>query len=91
MQEPNQWHLSKSFNVSFILAVVLQTVSLAWFMAGLEARTKQNQIDIARQSERLRAVENTAQQQAITLARIDENLQSVKRMIEVLANDKDFR
>ena len=81
-ENENQWHLSKSFNVSFIFAVGMQTLALAWFMASLDNRTKQNAVDIARHDTRLAAVEATAQQQAVTLARIDENLVAIKNMIE---------
>lgn len=81
-ENETQWHLSKSFNVSFIFAVGMQTLALAWFMAGLDNRTKQNAVDLARHDTRIAAVEATAQQQAVMLARIDENLVAIKNMIE---------
>lgn len=68
--------------MSFIFAVGMQTLALAWFMAGLDNRTKQNSVEIARHDTRLQAVERTVQTQAVTLARIDENLVAIKNMIE---------
>jgi len=82
MAQENQWHLSKSFNVSFILAVSMQTVTLIWFIADLAASIERNTIDLARHDTRIENLEATSQQQAVTLARIDENVQALKLLME---------
>jgi len=36
------WHLSKSVPLSIIFAVIVQTVTLVWFIAGLNASIENN-------------------------------------------------
>lgn len=80
---PNeQWHLSKSVPLSIILAVIVQTVTLVWFIAGLNASILQNTRDLIRHETRIEALEGSAQSQAIAIARMDENIQVIRSMLE---------
>ena len=36
------WHLSKSVPATFILAIVIQTVGLVWYMSSLDATVTTN-------------------------------------------------
>lgn len=82
----NQWHLSKSVPVTFILAIVAQTIALIWFVATLRNDVDNNAYRIERVSlvheTRLEALEKVVQNQAIMLARIDENLKAIREAIE---------
>jgi len=80
--EDKQWHLSKSVPISFILAIVAQTVALIWFVATLRSDVDMNQQQILRHEIRLETVENIVQSQAVMLARIDENLKAIRDAIE---------
>ena len=78
----NQWHLSKSVPVTFILAIVMQTIALVWFVASLDSEIESNTRELVRHETRLIALEASVQAQAVAMARIDENINSIKMMME---------
>ena len=82
MNPDTQWHLSKSVPISFILAIVAQTVALIWFVATLRNDVDANSSEIIRQQTRIQVIEQTVQSQAVMLARIDENLKAIRELIE---------
>ena len=83
---PNEpWHLSKSVPISFILAIIMQTVALVWFVASMNSGIQINASDIVRHDTRLKAPEDTVQGQAIALARIDENIKAIRSTLEAMA------
>ena len=85
----NEWHLSKSVPVTFILAIVAQTIALIWFVATLR-----NDVDVNRDSinrnltsikqnqEQIAELRVVVQSQAVTLARIDENIKAIRTAVE---------
>jgi cell division protein FtsB len=82
------WHLSKSVPLSIIFAVVAQTVTLVWFIAGLNASIDNNARDIVRHETRIEALETSVQNQAIAVARMDENIQAIRQMLEQMARGR---
>lgn len=85
----NQWHLSKSVPITFILAIIAQTIALIWFVATLRNDVDNNQAQIVRHEVRIETVENIVQNQAVMLARIDENLKAIRDAIERNAQRPD--
>ena len=79
------WHLSKSVPLSIIFAVIAQTVTLVWFIAGLNASIESNSRDLVRHETRIEALETSVQNQAIAVARMDENIQAIRSMLEQMA------
>mgnify|MGYP000485696724 CR=1 FL=1 len=85
----NEWHLSKSVPVTFILAIVAQTIALIWFVATLR-----NDVDVNRDSinrnvtsiqqnqDQIAELRVVVQSQAVTLARIDENIKAIRAAVE---------
>lgn len=82
MSQDSQWHLSKSVPVTFILAIIAQTFALIWFVASLRNDVDNNKNQLIRHEARLGVVESTIQNQAVMLARIDENLKAIRDAIE---------
>jgi cell division protein FtsB len=82
------WHLSKSVPLSIIFAVIVQTVTLVWFIAGLNASIENNARDIVRHETRLESLETSVQNQAISVARMDENIQAIRQMLEQMARSQ---
>ncbi len=78
----DSWHLSKSIPLTFVLAILGQTIALVWFVADLNNDIQTNTREIVRHETRLIALENIVQTQAITMARIDENIKSIREMME---------
>jgi len=77
-----EWHLSKSIPLTFVLAIIAQTVALVWFVSSLNSAIDSNTRDIMRHEARLNTLEQVVQQQAVTMGRIDENIKSIRLMME---------
>jgi hypothetical protein len=80
--EKQQWHLSKSVPATFVLAIVLQTVGLVWYMSNLDSNVTVNAREIARHEIRINEIEKTAQLQAVMLGRIDENIKAIRDAVD---------
>ena len=77
-----EWHLSKSIPLTFVLAILAQTAALVWFVSSLNSAIDSNTRDIMRHEARLNTLEQVVQQQAVTMGRIDENIKSIRLMME---------
>ena len=78
----DSWHLSKSVPATFILAIVIQTVGLVWYMSSLDANVTTNAREIARHEIRINEIEKTSQLQAVMLGRIDENIKAIRDAVD---------
>jgi len=76
------WHLNRSVPISFIFAIMCQTVALIWFVAALSNDVANNKEDLSRLEERTSNLELVAQTQAVMLARIDENIKGIREFLE---------
>ncbi len=82
----DSWHLSKSVPISFILAIVGQTVALVWYVSSLDNNIKNNQRELIRHETRIESLEKIVQSQAVTLGRMDENIKAIRHSVEKMAN-----
>lgn len=82
MDNNEEWHLSKSVPVTLVFAIAVQTAGFIWYMSALDKSVETNAREIARQEVRLMAVESSVQTLEITMARIDENIKSIRVMME---------
>ena len=82
----NSWHLSKSVPITFILAIVGQTVALVWYVSSLDNNIENNQRELIRHETRIEAIEKVVQSQAVTLGRMDENIKAIRNSVEKMAN-----
>ena len=85
MSNSDDWHLSKSVPVTFILAIIAQTIALVWYVSSLDNDVKNNTRDLLRHEVRLEALEKIVQSQALTLARMDENIKAIRTSVEKMA------
>lgn len=76
------WHLSRSVPITFILAIACQTIALIWFVATLRNDVDINKVEIMRLDVRASSLEAIVQSQAVTLARIDENIKGIRQHLE---------
>ena len=83
------WHLSKSVPVTLIVAIVLQTISLVWYVSSLDSSVKNNARDLVRQETRINTLEKTVQSQAVSLGRIDENIKAIRNLVERMAEQSE--
>lgn len=80
------WHLSRSVPITFLFAILLQTVALIWFVATLRNDVDTNRTEIIRLETRTGQLETVVQSQAITMARMDENIKAIRDAVETMAN-----
>ena len=83
------WHLSKSVPVTLIAAIVLQTISLVWYVSSLDSSVNNNARDLVRQETRINTLEKTVQSQAVSLGRIDENIKAIRNLVERMAEQAE--
>ena len=88
MSQDHQWHLSKSVPITFIFAIIMQTIALIWFVATLRNDVDSNQKELLRLETRTSSLEQIVQSQAITLGRIDENIKSIRMILDSMAREK---
>lgn len=81
----DSWHLSKSVPLSLIAAIAGQTLGIVWYISSLDSSVEINAREIARHEIRINAIEKTSQNQAVMLARIDENLNAIRDIVEKMA------
>lgn len=80
---PNDpWHLSRSVPLTLVFAIACQTIALIWFVATLSNDVETNKTDLIRLDARTTSLEAVVQGQAITLARIDENIKGIREYLE---------
>lgn len=84
MRIDEPWHLSKSVPISFIFAIIMQTLALVWFISSLNGSVENNERELVRQETRIQTLETVVQGQAVFVARMDENIQAIRGMIESL-------
>ena len=83
------WHLSRSVPISFIFAILMQTIALVWFVSGLNSSVEANSKELVRHETRIAALEGVVQTQAVTLARLDENIKAIRTAVEKMANGQN--
>lgn len=80
------WHMSRSFNVSQVLAIVGQTVALIWFVSALNSEVEANKAMNIKQDAKIESLEKIVQSQAVTMARMDENIKAIRTAVESMAS-----
>ena len=73
---------NKSVSISFLIGILFQTGALVWYVSSLASAIDLNARDIGRHEARLDSISEIIQSQAITLGRMDENIKSIREMME---------
>jgi len=89
--KPEPWHLNKSVPLTLVFAIVMQTIALVWFISSLNSAVDSNKFAIVKLQSKTETLEERVQSQAVTIARIDENLKFIRNSVETLLGEKrDF-
>lgn len=83
-----QWHLSKSVPISIIVGFIMQFAGFVWWTSQLDSRVEVNTSEIVRLEVRTDKLEEIVQSQAVTLGRMDENIKSIRVILEGMARQK---
>lgn len=82
------WHLSKSVPISIIVGFIMQFAGFVWWTSALDSRVQVNTSEIVRLEVRTDKLEEIVQSQAVTLGRMDENIKSIRAILESMARQK---
>ena len=86
-KEDDGWHISKSVPATLLLGLVTQAAAIVWTVSMMMSDIDRNSENLNAFSERVTKVEEMVQSQAISMARIDENIQHIRGAVEKMAND----
>ena len=79
------WHISRSVPATLLLGLITQAAAIVWTVSMMMADIQQNTEKLIGFSERVSKVENMVQSQAVSMARIDENIQHIRGAVEKMA------
>ena len=68
-----------------MLGLVTQAAAIVWTVSMMMADIQQNTEKLIGFSERVNRVETMVQSQAISMARIDENIKAIRKSVEQMA------
>tara|TARA_R110001606_G_C15307203_1_gene643239 strand:- start:1040 stop:1303 length:264 start_codon:yes stop_codon:yes gene_type:complete len=80
------WHISKSVPASLLLGLVTQAAAIVWTVSMMMSDIERNSQDIAEFNNRMQKVESSVQTLAISMARIDANIQHIRGAVEKMAD-----
>ena len=83
IQEP--WHLSKSVPISLIFGLITQGAAIVWTVSMMMGDIDRNRQDIFQLENKIGKVEQAVQDQAVSMARIDENIKAIRQAVEKMA------
>ena len=87
-KDEDNWHLSRSVPITLIFGLIAQAAAIVWTVSMMMSDIERNSEDIMRLQSRISIVEDATQRQAISMARIDENIKAIRQSVEKMANDK---
>ena len=86
MKDQDGWHISKSVPATLLLGLMTQAAAIVWTVSMMMADIQQNTEKLINFSERVNRVEVMVQSQAISMARIDENIKAIRKSVEQMAS-----
>ena len=82
----DRWHLSKSVPITLIFGLLVQGAAIVWTVSMMMSDIENNREEIIVLEKRIGRIEVSVQNQAISLARIDENIKAIRSSVEKMAD-----
>jgi hypothetical protein len=82
----DSWHLSKSVPITLIFGLLVQGAAIVWTVSMMMSDIENNREEIIVLEKRIGRIEVSVQNQAISLARIDENIKAIRSSVEKMAD-----
>ena len=86
MADQDGWHISRSVPATLLLGLVTQAAAIVWTVSMMMSDIDRNSQDIAEFNNRMQKVESSVQTLAISMARIDANIQHIRGAVEKMAD-----
>ncbi len=83
----DSWHLSKSVPITLIFGLLVQGAAIVWTVSMMMSDIEDNRDDIMSLQQRMARIETSVHEQAVSLARIDENIKAIRSSVEKMANE----
>ena len=80
------WHITRSVPATLLLGLITQAGAIVWTVSMMMADIQENQTDIVEFGQRISKVEQMVQSQAVSMARIDVNIEHIRTSVEKMAN-----
>ena len=84
----DSWHLSKSVPITLIFGLLVQGAAIVWTVSMMMSDIEDNRDDIMSLQQRMARIETSVHEQAVSLARIDENIKAIRSSVEKMANEQ---
>jgi len=78
----------KITHAPLIFGLVVQGAAIVWTVSMMMSDIQENRKDIGQMQLRVSSLEDAVQDQAISLARIDENIKAIRGAVEVIATNQ---
>jgi|TARA_R110001592_G_C12898103_1_gene726337 septal ring factor EnvC (AmiA/AmiB activator) len=86
MDKTDNWHLSKSVPLGLIVGLITQGAAIVWTVSMMMADIESNRNDIRENQIRVSRLEASVQNQAVSMARIDENIKAIRSAVEKMSD-----
>jgi methyl-accepting chemotaxis protein len=85
-KEQEGWHLSRSVPATLLLGLATQAAAIVWTVSMMMSDIDRNSQDIAEFNNRMQKVEASVQTLAISMARIDANIEHIRTSVSKMAS-----
>jgi len=85
MDTNDSWHLSKSVPFGLIIGLITQGAAIVWTVSMMMSDIESNRKDITETQMRVSRLETSVQNQAVSMARIDENIKAIRSAVEKMS------
>ena len=86
MEQTEGWHISRSVPATLLLGLITQAGAIVYVVSMMMADIEKNQQDIVEFNQRVSKVEQLVQTQAVSMARIDVNIEHIRTAVEKMAD-----
>ena len=85
MDTNDSWHLSKSVPLGLIIGLITQGAAIVWTVSMMMSDIESNRKAITETQIRVSRLETSVQNQAVSMARIDENIKAIRAAVEKMS------
>ena len=87
-KERVSWDMTNSLPIGLIFGLVTQGAAIVWTVSMMMADIESNRKDITETQIRVGRLETSVQNQAVSMARIDENIKAIRTAVEKMSDRK---
>tara|TARA_R110000868_G_scaffold316544_1_gene577441 strand:+ start:772 stop:1044 length:273 start_codon:yes stop_codon:yes gene_type:complete len=84
-KDANKWNMSDHLPIGLVFGLITQGAAIVWTVSMMMADIESNRKDIHDGEARIGRLEMSVQDQAVSMARIDENIGFIRQAVEKMA------